>query len=122
MFSMMIDSDDEFESKLTLGGYDSEKFGLDGTSLVWHDLKPNKNGTYNHWRLDMQELKFGEFEIVDTNIESVILDSGTSLILMPEMEFKKLMQLIEFRADIPYSLANDYGLEHFPCFKESTFA
>ena len=67
-------------------------------------------------------MKFGEFEIVDTNIESVILDSGTSLILMPEMEFKKLMQLIEFKADIPYSLANDYGLEHFPCFKESTFA
>ena len=49
----MIDSDDDFESKLTLGGYDSEEFGLNGTSLAWHDLKPNKNGTYNHWRLDM---------------------------------------------------------------------
>ena len=52
----------------------------------------------------------------------MILDSGTSLILMPEMEFKKLMQLIEFKADIPYSLANEYGLESFPCFKDSTFA
>jgi len=27
----------------------------------------------------------------DTLIESVIVDSGTSLILMPEVEFKKLM-------------------------------
>ena len=41
---------------------------------------------------------------------------------MPEKEFKKLMQLIEFKAEIPYSLTNDFGLESFPCFKETTYA
>ena len=44
----------------------------------------------------MEELKFGEFVIKDTQIDSVIVDSGTSLVLMPEKEFKKLMELIEF--------------------------
>lgn len=32
------------------------------------------------------------------------------------------MELIEFKADIPYSLTNDFGLESFPCFKDSTYA
>lgn len=57
----------------------------------------------------------------DTLIESVIVDSGTSLILMPEVEFKKLMQLIEYKAEIPYSIKNDFGLESFPCFKDTTY-
>lgn len=52
----------------------------------------------------------------------MILDSGTSLVLMPEREFNKLMQLIEYKADIPYSVTNDYGLQSFPCKKESTYA
>ena len=118
----MIDSDDKFDSKLTIGGYDEHKFGAPNAPLIWHDLKPNSKDKYNHWRLHMEKLKFGEFTIEDTSIESVILDSGTSLVLMPEKEFKKLMQLIEFKADIPYSLANEYGLESFPCFKDTTFA
>ena len=70
----------------------------------------------------MDSLKFGEYDIEDTKIESVIVDSGTSLVLMPEKEFKKLMQLIEFKADIPYSKQNDFGLESFPCFKDSTYS
>lgn len=41
---------------------------------------------------------------------------------MPQKEFKKLMELIEYKAEIPYSLTNDFGLESFPCFKESTYA
>lgn len=58
----------------------------------------------------MDKLFFGEYEIKDTSVQSVIVDSGTSLLLMPQKEFDKLMQLIEFKADIPYSLTNDFGL------------
>ena len=79
----MIDSDDDFESKITIGGYDSQKYGADGTVMAWHDLKPDKDGRLNHWKLELKELKFGEFSIKDTLIESVIIDSGTSLVLMP---------------------------------------
>lgn len=39
----------------------------------------------------MDNLKFGDYAITDTEIESVIIDSGTSLVLMPEKEFKKLL-------------------------------
>ena len=52
---------------------------------------PSKDGKLNHWRLKMDSLKFGEYDIEETKIESVIVDSGTSLVLMPEKEFKKLM-------------------------------
>lgn len=70
----------------------------------------------------MDNLKFGDYAITDTEIESVIIDSGTSLVLMPEKEFKKLLQLIEYKTDIPYSLTNDFGLESFPCFREPTYS
>ncbi len=106
----MFDSDDDVDSKITIGGYDSLKYGAEGTEMAWHDLKPNKDGILNHWKLEIDELKFGEFTIKDTLIESVIIDSGTSLVLMPEKEFTKLMELIEYLTDIPYSLTNDFGL------------
>ena len=49
-FSLMIDSDDHTDSKITIGGYDSKKYGAEGSELVWHPLKP-KEGRFNHWRL-----------------------------------------------------------------------
>ena len=106
----MIDSDDTVESKITIGGYNSEKYGAEGTEMAWHDLVPDKDGKVNHWKLKMDELKFGEYTISDTQIDSVIVDSGTSLVLMPQKEFTKLMELIEYKAEIPYSLTNDFGL------------
>lgn len=117
----MIDSDDDVDSKITIGGYSSEKYGAPGSKMVWHDLQ-TKDDKYNHWRLNMDALHFGEFLIEDTKITSVIVDSGTSLVLMPKHEFEKLMQLIEFKGDILYSVTNDFGLQEFPCFKESTYA
>ena len=122
VFSLMIDSDDTVDSKITIGGYNSEKYGAPDTELVWHPLMPGKEDKYNHWKLGVDSLKFGEYEISDTQIDSVIVDSGTSLVLMPQKEFKKLMELIEYKTEIPYSLTNDFGLESFPCFKESTYA
>ena len=85
----MINSDDSVDSKITLGGYNSEKFGKEGTQLHWHPLKPNeKNSKYDHWRLNMEALYFGDQWIQNTIIDSVIVDSGTSLLLMPEKEFE----------------------------------
>ena len=78
----MIDSDDTVESKITIGGYNSEKYGADGSKMNWHGLMPNKEDKFNHWKLPMETLKFGDYSI-DTEIDSVIVDSGTSLVLMP---------------------------------------
>ena len=106
----MIDSDDSVDSKISIGGYDSQKYGDKDSEMAWHSLMPNKDGKLNHWRLKMDALKFGEYEIKDTLIESVIVDSGTSLLLMPDKEFQKLIQLIEYKAEIPYSVENEFGL------------
>jgi len=122
VFSLMIDSDDTVDSKITIGGYDSDKYGAEGSTLSWHPLKPSKGGKLNHWRLGVEQLKFGEYVIEDTQIDSVIVDSGTALVLMPQKEFKKLMELIEYKTEIPYSITNEFGLETFPCFKDSTYA
>ena len=118
----MIDSDDTVESKITIGGYNSTKYAQEGSKLTWHPLMPGADEKLNHWKLGIDSLKFGDYDIKDTQIDSVIVDSGTSLVLMPQKEFKKLIELIEYKADIPYSLTNDFGLESFPCFKDSTYA
>ena len=118
----MIDSDDEIQSQITIGGYNSAKYGAEGSELVWHDLQPDEEGNHKHWSLGMEELKMGDYVIENTHIESVIIDSGTSLVLMPQAEFKKFLELIEYQAEVPYSLENEFGLESFPCYKETTYA
>lgn len=52
----------------------------------------------------------------------MIVDSGTSLLLIPEQEYKQLLQVIEARTEIEYSIKNDFGLETFPCSKKITYA
>ena len=121
IFSLMINSDDHVDSKITIGGYDSQKFGAHGTELVWHPLKA-KEGKFNHWRLHLEGIFFGDHELEKSEIESVIVDSGTSLLLMPSKEFNKLIQLIEHKTDMAYTVTNDFGLESFPCFKDTTYA
>ena len=83
----MIDSDDKVQSKITIGGYNDTKFGAESAPLVWHDLIPNKEGKYNHWRLKLDSMKFGDYDIEETDIEHAIVDSGTSLVLMPSKDF-----------------------------------
>ena len=64
VFSLMINSDDSVDSKITLGGYNSEKFGKEGSHIHWHPLKPREqNGKYDHWRLDMNSLYFGDKKV-----------------------------------------------------------
>ena len=88
VFSLMINSDDNVDSKITLGGYNSEKFGKEGSRINWHPLKPREvNGKYDHWRLDLNAIYFGDNKVTNTIVDSVIVDSGTSLLLMPEAEF-----------------------------------
>ena len=115
----MINSDDNVDSKITLGGFNSEKFGKEGSKIHWHPLKPREiNGKYDHWRLNLNALIFGDNQLTNTIVDSVIVDSGTSLLLMPENEFKALLQMIKESANVEYTFTNDFGLEAFPCTKE----
>ena len=60
----MINSDDNIDSKITLGGYNSEKFGKEDSKMHWHPLKPHDHtGRLDHWRLDMESLYFGDKKV-----------------------------------------------------------
>ena len=123
VFSLMINSDDNIDSKITLGGYNSEKFGKEGSRVNWHPLKPREmTNKYDHWRLDLSSIYFGDSRVTNSVVDSVIVDSGTSLLLMPEHEFKMLMDLIMSVTDVRYTFKNDFGLEAFPCTKDKTYA
>lgn len=52
----MIDSDDTVESKITIGGYNSEKYGAEGSKMNWHPLMPGKEDKINHWKLGLDSL------------------------------------------------------------------
>ena len=58
----------------------------------------------------------------NTVVDCVIVDSGTSLLLMPEHEFKALMAHIKEIANVEETFTNDFGLEAFPCTKEETYS
>ena len=38
LFSLMIDSNDEVDSKITIGGFNSTKYAAQGSEMAWHDL------------------------------------------------------------------------------------
>ena len=88
----MINSDDNEDSKITLGGYNSQKFGKEGSKINWHPLKPREqNNKFDHWRLDLGQIYFGDKKVQNSIVDNVIVDSGTSLLLMPEHEFSMLI-------------------------------
>lgn len=74
IFSMQIGDLNE-ESVITLGGYDLERYAKG--DFTWHDLA-NKN----YWTLNMDSVTLGGEEL-DIETTDVIVDSGTSFLLMP---------------------------------------
>lgn len=64
------------DGELTFGGYDDDKFV--GEELTW---VPLSDATY--WRIDMEGVRIGLFEVGPTD---AIVDSGTSLITGPSMD------------------------------------
>lgn len=67
-------------SKITIGGYDVEKYAKE--NITWHNLT-NKR----YWTIDMDSVKIGEEDLILTT-HKVIVDSGTSYLLMPYRDFE----------------------------------
>ena len=85
LFSIMIELKND-SSKITFGGYDLESFAYPNETLRFHDIK---NGSV-HWMLTLEKmtLKNTDDPVDDKTHEygknsSVIVDSGTSYLLMP---------------------------------------
>jgi saccharopepsin len=93
-FSIYIDLLNN-QSKMTLGGFDLHRFAAPNAALNFHNIT---NGT-QHWTLTLDKMEtVGGSEVQSLELgrnASIIIDSGTSFLLMPLYERNKLMEYLE---------------------------
>ena len=85
IFSLLIGAGQK-EQILTLGGYDLERYAK--SDLVWHDSYSSE-----YWSVKLNGFKFGESDI-EVSHEEVIVDSGTSYLIMPPTNFMQVYDLL----------------------------
>ena len=80
VFSMFIQTGDAANA-ITLGGFDTDKYGAPGSELQWHDTtRPGM------WMLDLTaDPAFGEAKMHNTGIKRVLIDSGASMVIFPRV-------------------------------------
>ena len=66
-------------------------------------------------------MQYGDKQVSNSDIDSAIIDSGTSLILMPAKEFDELIAYIKEITGIEETITNRGGLESFTCTKSDTY-
>ena len=57
-------------------------------SIIWHDLFDT-----NYWTLPMTDVAYGQ-TYFDVKVSQLIVDTGTSLTLIPSADFNNLVQII----------------------------
>jgi len=72
------------KSIATFGGYDAAKYG--NGNVTWH----NVSSEY-YWSVKLTEVKIRN-ESLTKSVSNVIIDSGTSFLLLPSNDFKVLTQ------------------------------
>ena len=85
MFAFSIGKSEE-ASSVSIGSYDLEQHS-DG-NLQWHDLLDT-----NYWLLPMNNSTIQGVP-VKTSATSVIIDTGTSLVLLPENDFASILSIL----------------------------
>ena len=109
MFAFAIGKDFE-KSKVMIGGYDL--INHSAGKLIWHDLLDT-----TYWKLPMSHVKYGEIEL-NVSVKELIVDTGTSLTLIPTRDFNELVEVISAsnsRLDF-YKLKN--GLSASSCSRD----
>ena len=74
-------------SKITFGGYDTDKYAKG--PIEWHDLKST-----DYWTLGINGAKLGDQKL-KVYSKDIIIDSGTSYLLMPSKDFESIRQQFE---------------------------
>jgi len=85
LFAFAIGKDFE-KSKVMIGGYNLDSYSAG--QLIWHDLFDT-----NYWTLPMSHVSYGDFEI-EVKVDQLIVDTGTSLTLIPSKDFNSLVSII----------------------------
>jgi hypothetical protein len=53
----------------------------------------------NWWQIEIRDIKYGDRSVKETSIQSAIMDSGTSLIIVPYVDFNTLVN--ELQKSVP---------------------
>ena len=69
-----------------IGGYDLENHSAG--KLIWHDLLDT-----TYWKLPMSDVQYGDIALSVT-VKELIVDTGTSLTLIPTRDFNSLVTVI----------------------------
>ena len=85
LFAFAIGKDFE-KSKVMIGGYDL--LNHSAGKLIWHDLLD-----LTYWKLPMSNVMYGDTEI-KVSVKELIVDTGTSLTLIPTRDFNTLVSVI----------------------------
>ena len=77
---------------MTFGGYDVERFA--SGPINWHKI----NVYENYWQVTMQEFQFKGKELSTSGMfsnKNIIVDSGTSMILLPKSDMLKMFNVLK---------------------------
>ena len=119
IFSLLIGMNNQ-QSKITFGGYDLKQFATG--PITWHNINPKST----YWQLDMQsfDLRWKEPSKANRQLSmrrDLIVDSGTSFLLLPLHDLKALLDVFEedskmqFQIDvIPYAWCTEEQWATFP--------
>lgn len=124
LFSMMIELKNE-TSKITFGGYDLEAYAYPNETVRFHNITSDSS----HWMLNLEKMTLTNTDdpIDDTKYEfgknkSIIVDSGTSFLLMPKKDRQQFLNFIQMDKNflcfeggiaVCYCLGENY-LDYFP--------
>ena len=119
LFSLLIGMNEQ-QSKITFGGYDLKQFATG--PITWHNINPKST----YWQLEMQsfDLRWKESSKANRQLSmrrDLIVDSGTSFLLLPLHDLKALLDVFEedskmqFQIDvIPYAWCTEDQWATFP--------
>lgn len=85
LFAFAIGKDFE-KSKVMIGGFNLKAHSQG--NIIWHDLFDT-----NYWTLPMADVAYGD-TIFPVKVDQLIVDTGTSLTLIPSQDFNMLVSII----------------------------
>ena len=75
-------------SSVSIGSYEPEGNVVPGTPIVWHKLTD-----LAFWEVNFKNPKIGNIPI-HTNIQRIIVDTGTSFNLVPPNDYDQILNII----------------------------
>ncbi len=80
-------------SKFSFGGF-LEEYLKPGSSLIWNSMVTYQ-GDYPYWQVSVKDLTIKDYTVFSGKTTSAVLDTGTSLVLIPYSEMLSLASYLK---------------------------